>query len=330
MPDPVRRHEHRALVVTTRTAAAGGNGASLRVADVLAVLGRAGYEAEVVTDPERATGQHCLGVLVSYVSARHARAVGRRTGRVWLDVVDSWALVDGSGIAAGHPSYAARALRDVAVLTAAPSPDLVTWISGADRALDRWTVRGRLRLVLPAGGAAAHTALPSSGGPRAVLAGDWAYAANADGLRWFTRRVLPLLERELPEATWSAHVYGPSAPPLPARLSVHGHVADESTLYRQGDVHLAPLRHGGGVKRKVLSPLLAGLPVVSTPSGAHGLQPHPLLDVARTPRRFAAATAARLRAAPHGEAPRLPSLVDADDTGELLAWLAECPASRHG
>ncbi len=322
-PEPP--HTHRALVVTTPAAAAStSNGAALRVGDVVAVLEKAGYAADLVTNPAQATGRHCLGVLVSYASARHARALRRHTGRVWLDAVDSWLLVDRSGLAAGHPSYLARAARDAAVLAAMPTPDLVTWISGADRALDRWTVRGRGRFVLPGRGTA--PALAPAQGRRAVLAGDWDYAPNRDGLAWFRDRCLSLLEADLSGTDWHVDLYGAGAPPLPGRWVVHGQVADPTQLYRVGDVHLAPVGHGAGVKRKVLTPLLAGLPVVTTPSGAHGLRAHPLLSVASTPAAFAAAAAAGLRASDEQAPVPLSALVDADDTHDVLrALVTGCP-----
>jgi hypothetical protein len=98
-------------------------------------------------------------------------------------------------------------------------------------------------------------------------------------------------------------------------------VADVGELYREGDVHLAPVPHGGGVKRKVLAPLLAGLPVVTTPSGAHGLRAVPALDVCADPRDFAAALARRLRE-PAPLAPLSRSRVcDGDDTAAVVGWL---------
>lgn len=311
----------RALVVTTPTAALPtANGASLRVADVLGALETAGYESVRVTSSSQESGPFDLGVAVSYASAGSLRRLRRRTGRVWFDPVDSWLLVDGSGLRAGHPSYAARAVRDAVRLATSPPADLVTWISAADRAADRGTVRGHTRLVLP-GSSTVPAVRPGDGGRRAVLAGDWDYLPNRDGLAWFLDHVLPLLRPLVQDLPWRLEVYGPGAPALPPDVLGRGHVADAGELYQEGDVHLAPVAHGGGVKRKVLAPLLAGLTVVTTPSGAHGLHAVPSLEVCADAQAFAAAVARRMRD-PRPTAPlTTASVSDGDDTAAVLAWL---------
>ncbi len=299
-------------MLTTPTAAGvKTTGASLRVREVVQVLHQAGYRTECAT--EVPAGRYDLAVAVSYACAGQVPALRRVAPRVWLDAVDSWLLVDGSGVAAGRPSYLLRAARDGARLLAMPRPDLLTYISGADLRADRGTVRGRRRLVLP-GLLPAPTGEPGDGTRRVVLAGDWGYPPNHDGLAWFSDRVLPLL----PGA--SVVVHGPGAVPR-AGLDVRGYAEDDAALYRDGDVHAAPVRFGGGVKRKVLQPLLSGLPVVTTRTGAHGLRPHPLLEVHDRPEAFAAALLRRLAATP-GRHPAVPAdLLDADDTDAVLAWL---------
>ena len=309
--------ERRALVVGTPSALASqASGASLRLADVRAVLQRAGYEVTVV-DRAGAAGAGAgwdVGVAVSYVSAGCLRDLAVRARRTWLDTVDSWLLVDGTGLRAGHPSYAARAVRDAVRLARAPRPGLVTWISDADRRSDRGTVRGDLRLVLP--GSSHVPSLGAAGDPRLVLVGDWSYTPNRDALAWLRRSVLPRLPVPV-------HVYGRGVKSVDdGRLVVHGHVARESELYRPTDVHLAPVLHGGGVKRKVLQPLLLGLQVVATPAAAHGLRAHPRLHVRAHGADFAAACGDLLGA--DASAPASPAeLYDCDDTGEVLRWLKQ-------
>jgi hypothetical protein len=322
--------DHRALVLTTSAAGrTATNGASLRVDDVCALLVASGFTLDVVQqrhllDAPRA----CLGVAVSYAGAPALRALRALTGPLWLDAVDSWLKVDLSGLRAGHPSYLARLLRDAVLLTTAPTVDLVTYISHADRRADRSSVRGRRRLVLP-GTSRPIDPLPQAG-TRAVLAGDWSYPPNRDGLGWFVREVLPALERLQPAPSWRIDVYGPHAPALPARLHVHGYSPEEE-LYRRGDVHLGPIHHGGGVKRKVLQALLAGLPAVTTIAGAHGLRPHPLLHVVPSATAFAEATAAVMNEQRAAIRPRIEDLVDADDRDAIVEWLAEVSLHcQHG
>jgi hypothetical protein len=321
--------DHRALVLTTPAAGrAATSGASLRVEDVCAALVASGFVPHLIQRHElRAAPRACLGVAVSYAVAPALRALRARTGPLWLDAVDSWLEVDLSGLRAGHLSYLARLVRDGVRLGTVPTPDLLTYISDGDRRADRATVRGRRRWVLP-GRARSVDLLPQQE-PRAVLAGDWGYTPNGDGLRWFSRDVLPELELLRPEPSWRIDVYGQHAPRLAGRLRVHG-FAPEGELYRHGDVHLAPVHHGGGVKRKVLQALLAGLPVVTTAAGAHGLRPHPLLDVTTSAVAFAAAAAARLGNGTTSQRPALEDLVDADDRPAIVGWLTAVAARcRH-
>jgi hypothetical protein len=313
--------DHRALVLTTSAAGrAVTNGASLRVEDVCALLVASGFVPEVIQRRHlRGAPRGCLGVAVSYTSAPGLRVLRALTGPLWLDAVDSWLQVDLSGARAGHPSYLARLLRDGLQLSTAPTVDLVTYISDADRRADRSSIRGRRRLVLP-GTSRPIEPLPQAG-TRAVLAGDWSYPPNRDGLSWFVRDVLPVLERLQRAPSWRIDVYGPNAPALPARLHVHGYSREEE-LYRLGDVHLGPIHHGGGVKRKVLQALLAGLPAITTTAGAHGLRPHPLLHVAPSATRFAEMTAAVMTERRAATRPQVAELIDADDRGAIAAWLA--------
>ena len=232
--------ERLALVVTTSAASsARTNGATLRADEVVHLLEHSGHRVARTTgaDLGSAPARVDLAVAVSYACAGHVTELRRRAPRVWLDAVDSWSLVNGSGLRHGHVSYAARAVRDGWRLANMARPDLVTWISGADLARDRRTVRGARRLVLP------------------------------------------------------------------------------------GRTPAVPVAFGAGVKRKVLAPLLAGLPVVTTTAGAHGLRDHPALVRCDQPSAFAGALVRRLEAAAV-LAPVSPAdLLDADDSAAVLAWL---------
>jgi hypothetical protein len=316
--------ELRALVVTTTAAdSAQDNGATLRVHDVVTALTDSGYVVRSIPR-DRLAGFHerqHIAVAVSYSCAGAIRHLKRLAPRVWLDAVDSWLLVNASGLRSHHLSYLARGARDATRLALMPAAHLVTYISLADLAMDRGTIRGERHLVLP-GSWSALPSLRSASGRRVVLAGDWAYPPNRDGLRWFLGSVLPLLEESVPSHDWHVALYGPNAPRAgTARVRAHGYCADARMLYRQGDVHVAPVPFGAGVKRKVVQPLLAGLPVVTTPSGAHGLLGHPNLSVHRDAIDFASAVRERLSG---GEtlSPATPDdVLDRDDSPAVRAWL---------
>jgi hypothetical protein len=317
--------DRRALVVTTPAAAARRtSGATLRADEVVALLQSTGHTV-LRTTPQELRNLTCdadLAVAVSYACACALPDLRARAPRLWLDAVDSWLLVNGSGLLRGRPSYALRAARDAWRIARMGRPDLVTYISGADLRQDRGTISGSRLLVLP-GQSPAVTAAAEGTERRLVIAGDWSYPPNRDGLRWFLRRVLPELEQLAPADAWHVAVYGDAAVVLDTeRVRYVGYVADAGELYREGDVHAAPVQFGGGVKRKVLSPLLAGLPVVTTPAGAHGLRAHPLLDVQRGPRGFAAAVARRLCHDASASSPvSAHEVLDQDDSALVTAWL---------
>lgn len=317
--------ERSALVVTTPAAAAARtSGATVRADEVVGLLRKCGYAvARTTAAGLRHERQDVdLAVAVSYACARSLFELRRRADRVWLDAVDSWLLVDGSGLRRGRPSYALRAGRDAWHLARMPRPDLVTYISGADLRADRGTIRARRRLVLPGQTCPLPAGPAKSVGRRIVLAGDWNYPPNRHGLKWFLTRVLPELERRQPTDDWTVVVYGAEAGVhSDGRLQVAGYAADASALHRVGDLHAAPIHFGGGVKRKVLFPLLAGLAVVTTPTGAHGLRPHPLLDVRRTASGFAAALAVRLDTPPVFVPVVAKDVLDRDDSMAVETWL---------
>jgi glycosyltransferase involved in cell wall biosynthesis len=63
--------------------------------------------------------------------------------------------------------------------------------------------------------------------------------------------------------------------PIPSNVLVTGRVDDatRNAAYAAADIALNPMRTGGGTNIKMLDYLSAGLPVVSTPLGARGLDP---------------------------------------------------------
>ncbi|MBO3083857.1 glycosyltransferase [Cellulomonas fengjieae] len=107
-----------------------------------------------------------------------------------------------------------------------------------------------------------------------LFVGSFAHPPNADGLRWFTSEVLPLLEAARPGLRVDVVGRDPlpelveSAPP---GVTYHGWVEDLAPLYAGARVVIAPLRFGAGVKGKIGEAMSHGVPVVMTPVGAEGM-----------------------------------------------------------
>ncbi len=114
------------------------------------------------------------------------------------------------------------------------------------------------------------------GGPPTILhLGTMFWPPNVAGVLWFAREVLPLIHAEVPDARFlvvgknpPAEVQALAADP---RVVVTGYVADPTPHLAAADAFVTPLHAGGGMRVKILDAWLWGLPVVSTPIGAEGI-----------------------------------------------------------
>ncbi len=128
--------------------------------------------------------------------------------------------------------------------------------------------------------------------------GDLSWPPNAEGIRWFAERVWPLVRERRPGAR--AEVLGRGAPPDLSRLArpdfvLLGEGGDTRPHWARAAVAVVPLAAGGGTRLKILEAAACGVPVVSTPVGAEGLDFSPgEVRIADSPEAFAAAVVALL------------------------------------
>ena len=100
------------------------------------------------------------------------------------------------------------------------------------------------------------------------------YRPNVDAMQWFLGAVWP----SLADLGLELHVFGAVAQslpvPLPAGVVPRGVVRNLAAVY--ADIHVAinPVRFGAGLKIKTVEALASGLPLVTTPEGARGLEEH--------------------------------------------------------
>lgn len=135
--------------------------------------------------------------------------------------------------------------------------------------------------------------------PTILFQGDLRYAPNADAAAYLVREVGPHLRAAIPGVKirlvgvndW--RVQGLHGPP---HVTVTGFVPHIEEELARADVIVAPIRFGGGTRIKILEGFAHRIPVVTTTSGAQGLDvadgTH--LAIADTPAGLAARTAAVL------------------------------------
>jgi len=111
---------------------------------------------------------------------------------------------------------------------------------------------------------------------RIVFTGVMNYLPNAEGCAWFVREILPLVRREVPDATFS--IVGSNPTPEVQRLAevpgvlVTGFVQDTRDWMGQASVAVAPLRIARGIQNKVLEAMAMGLPLVGTTCATQGVE----------------------------------------------------------
>jgi len=113
--------------------------------------------------------------------------------------------------------------------------------------------------------------------PVVLYFGTLSWPANVEGLQYLFTSVWPHVCQQMPEARLV--IAGSGAPAWLLRLARRtagteflGPVMDAEPLYRRARVFVEASRSGGGTRLKVLNALARGLPVVTSPEGADGLE----------------------------------------------------------
>jgi glycosyltransferase involved in cell wall biosynthesis len=108
-----------------------------------------------------------------------------------------------------------------------------------------------------------------------VFVGSMDWEPNIDGVEWFCGSVWPIVQRQLPAATF--RIVGRSPGPRVYKLSgssveVTGSVPSVVDHLREAAAVVVPLRVGGGTRLKIYEAMATGAAVVSTTIGAEGLE----------------------------------------------------------
>ncbi|HET7010795.1 MAG TPA: glycosyltransferase family 4 protein [Anaerolineales bacterium] len=140
-------------------------------------------------------------------------------------------------------------------------------------------------------------------GEAILTLGTLHYAPNADGIRWFLRRVLPLVRQAVPGAQLTIVGRNPPADfrelaaRMPGAIHLTGYVPDVTPYFAQAAVIVVPVLAGSGMRVRILEALARGRPLVTTSVGLEGIDAHDGEEVlvADEPEAFAAALIRLLR-----------------------------------
>jgi glycosyltransferase involved in cell wall biosynthesis len=113
---------------------------------------------------------------------------------------------------------------------------------------------------------------PTTGGA-VIFVADFTYPPNREGLVFLLESVMPRVWSRHPTArvVLVGRGLGPSEAGAP-RVETRGFVEDLRSVYVEAACAVVPLQRGSGSPLKFLEALAYGVPVVSTPAGAAGLE----------------------------------------------------------
>ena len=100
-----------------------------------------------------------------------------------------------------------------------------------------------------------------------LYVGNFRWMENRDAVQYLISVWWPAIQKKYPRAT--LRIVGRNAPK--GRYFV-GDVEDVRDELYKADILVAPIRIGGGTKFKLLEAMAAGLPVITTPVGAEGIE----------------------------------------------------------
>jgi GT2 family glycosyltransferase/SAM-dependent methyltransferase len=181
-------------------------------------------------------------------------------------------LAEGNGtIPPQGPKAAALRELELAMVRAS---DVTVTVTDEERAQIVSHVPDARVMVIPTIHEIAKHVAPAKGRRGVLFVGGFEHPPNVDAVTYLVREVMPLVWARMPQTPVT--LAGSGAPQqvrelAGSRVDVAGWVADLTPLLDSARVMAAPVRFGAGVKGKVTQGLAAGLPVVTTPVGAEGL-----------------------------------------------------------
>lgn len=165
--------------------------------------------------------------------------------------------------------------------------------------------------------------------PTFVFTGTMNYRPNIDAAVWFTREILPIIRRALPQAQFYIVGSAPSRSVLKLAevegVHVTGRVADVRPFVAHATACVAPLRIARGIQNKVLEAMAMARPTIVTPDALEGIEAEPEREVflAADAAEFAAAA---IRAARYPDEARRIGAAARHKVERRYSWMAQLAA----
>ncbi|MGB2711558.1 MAG: glycosyltransferase, partial [Conexibacter sp.] len=212
-----------------------------------------------------------------YVAAQHTHVLREHVPRAKIayDTVDLHYVREQRRADLGTPHAEAKAatIRELE-LGLVRGSDVTIVVSEEEREQIEREVPGAHVLVVPVVNEIAERVPPLDGRSGVLFVGGFEHPPNVDAAVTLVSSVMPLVWQQLGDVPVTIAGSKPT-PEIQAlagpNVEVTGWVADLQPLIDGARVMAAPLRFGAGMKGKVTQSLGAGLPVVTTPTGAEGL-----------------------------------------------------------
>lgn len=119
------------------------------------------------------------------------------------------------------------------------------------------------------------TTPPNNNAPKFIFTGVMDYKPNVDAVIWFVEQCWPAIIAQYPQAEFIIAGMNPNTAVMSLQkykgITITGFVEDILPYYHKADYFVAPFRLARGVQNKVLQAFACGLPVISTPMGAEGI-----------------------------------------------------------
>jgi O-antigen biosynthesis protein len=186
--------------------------------------------------------------------------------------------LDAAGRAGQNGSISARGARAMALreleLAMVRASDVTVTVTEEERGHVLAEVPDARVTIVPTIHEIASDVPPSDGRSGVLFVGGFEHPPNVDAATYLVREVMPLVWAV--RADVKVTIVGSHAPRevealATSRVDVRGWVAELDPLLDAARVLVAPVRFGAGMKGKVTQGLAAGLPIVTTPVGAEGL-----------------------------------------------------------